>query len=619
MYFYFDRSIIFEKKTPIYWGKIKDFLLKQSTLKDARYYQIKAGDSEKTCLLYGHVDEKKFLPCDFYLSLFDALQVDKKDWQWASDFLDEPLGKPKAIAFLPCVKSIKRSDDCNLVIFLVDKDMPPSTKIMVDYLSSLFKCTQKYLSTDIERSELSSIERDVIHCKKFISFSKNRILNQYFSVLLGNNFILCIDDQASPLRYAYVNMRHPSLADKEQNLLDKNCEFKYSLVTSNLRNLVVEIEKNREDVEAEITPEMIFENVERQFLRTKICSEKNDMHYFASRGLALPFALSGWAHHKKSLSELVYFVENHKNEEDMKKLLLSYLLVYMPIDYWKTIEQYYADDPSFCAEFKKNIDAISENSYKDYVFKWACGTYIRALKDNNSYACSWNDKSLATCLDLALNHKETEIIEKIRQLYDLGKYKDSLGLSLVEIFVDNALILKKEMRPELLNVCHQLLDLDENYGYGNYGARIFYKTILLWLENKFNDIVESFNPPLDGVKARGFLAKTALFLLKQKRFDFKTIAVKLLALEYNVLLAKNPEMLQLKILAYLEIGDHKNADICLQYLKQDKTYFKNFSSCFDKWYVQSCIEHKLRHFARENRCKFIHEALGVPCLWRMFE
>ena len=78
-------------------------------------------------------------------------------------------------------------------------------------------------------------------------------------------------------------------------------------------------------------------------------------------------------------------------------------------------------------------------------------------------------------------------------------------------------------------------------------------------------------------------------------------------------------MLQLKILAYLEAGDYKNAEICMQYLNQDKTYFKNFSSCFDKWYVQSCIEHKLNHFFRENRCKFIHEALGLPCLWRMFE
>ena len=53
---------------------------------------------------------------------------------------------------------------------------------------------------------------------------------------------------------------------------------------------------------------------------------------------------------------------------------------------------------------------------------------------------------------------------------------------------------------------------------------------------------------------------------------------------------------------------------------ENKNYFGAFSSGFDKWYVQSCIEHKMKHFFREKRFKFIHKVLGVkPCLWEMFE
>ena len=618
MHFYFDRSIFVGGKKPIYWEKINDFLCSQThKSKDEFYDCLKTGNSEKKCLIYA--DKKpNDLICDYYISLFNS--GNKKDLYWGKNYRDEAIGGIYEISFLPCAKSIKRAENADLIILLVDQDITPQTQVVVDYLSSFSKNTKKYLSDTIEWSSFSDIASDMVHCKKFISFSNNKVLNQYFSVLLGNNFILCMDDQSSPLRYAYVNMRHPSLREKAQSPVDKKCEFKYSFVTSNLRNLVVEIEKKYDDVALEITPEMIFKDVERQCLRLGEYAEKNYLHCLKTKSLALPFALAGWANNKRSLSELMLFIEQNKNNNDMKKLLLSYLLVYMPLDYWKIIEQYYANDPSFCTEFKKNIGAVSENSYKDYIFKWACGTYIRALKDDKIYPCSWNDKSLATCLDLALNYKENQIVEKVKQLYSLGKYEDSLGLNLVKVFVDNSLIWKKKMRTELINVCYQLLDLDGNYGYGNYGASIFYKTVLLWLENKFNDIIGFFKQTLDGVKTRGFLAKTALFLLKQKKFDFSEIAVKLLAQEDNVLLAKNPEMLQLKLWAYLELDDFENAKVCEQYLWKNEDYFGSFSRVFDKWYVQSCIEHKMKHFCREKRFKFIHEALGLkPCLWEMFE
>lgn len=620
MQFYFDRSIFVEKKMPIYWEKMNDFLLNQTyKSKNELYHCLAYGNSEKKCLIYS--DQKNNdLVCDYYISLFKPVNENKEDLYWGKNYKDESIGRDNQISFLPCVKSINRNKDADLIILLVDKDITPQTQVVVDYLSSFSKNTKKYLSDTIEWAKFSDIEPDVVRCKKFISFSNNKVLNQYFSVLLGNNFILCTDDQSSPLRYAYVNMKHPSLREKEQSPIDKKCEFKYSFVTSNLRSLVIEIEKKYEDVVFEIAPEMIFKEVERQCLQLNVHAEKNYLHCLKNRGVALPFALEGWAKNKRSLSELMIFIESSKNNNDMKKLLLSYLLVYMPLDYWKIIEQFYANDPTFCLEFKKNISVVSENSYKDYIFKWACGTYIRALKDNKIYPCSWNDKSLASCLDLALNHKENQIIEKVRQLYSLSKYEESLGLNLVKVFVDNSLILKRKMRAELIDVCYQLLDLDGSYEYGNYGASIFYKTILLWLENKFNDIVEFFKQTLDGVKTRGFLAATALFLLKQKKFDFKAIAVKLLSQEDNVLLAKNPEMLQLKLWACLELGDLQKAKVCAQYLWKNKNYFGTFSSGFDKWYVQSCIEHKMKHFFREKRFKFIHKVLGVkPCLWEMFE
>lgn len=618
MHFYFDRSIFVGKKTPIYWEKINDFLLNQMhKSKNEFYHWLEIGHSEKKCLIYAGQKNNDSV-YDYYISLFKPVKANKKDLYCGKNYRDESRCGDYQISVLPCVKSIKRNEDADLIILLVDQDIIPQTQVVVGYLSNFSKNTKRYLADTIEWASFSDIASDMMHCKKFISFSNNKILNQYFSALLGNSFILCVDDQSSPLRYAYASMKHPSLREKEQSPTEKNCDFKYSFVTSNLRNLVVEIEKKYDDIEFEITPEMIFKDVERQCLRLGVFAEREYLHCLKTRGVSLPFALEGWANNKRSLSELMLFTKQNNDNDDMKKLLLSYLLVYIPLDYWEKIEQRYINNPCFYSEFKKNIDVVSENSYKDYIFKWACGTYIRSLKNNKIYTCSWNDKSLASCLDLALNREENQIVGKVKQLYSFGKYEDSLGLNLVKVFVDNSLILKRKMSTELINVCHQLLDLDRNYGYGNYGASIFYKTLLLWLENKFNDIVVFFKQTLDGVKTRGFLAKTALFLLKQNRFDFSEIVEKLMREEDNVLLAKNPEMLQLKLWAYLELGDFENAKICDQYLRENKTYFKTFCSGFDKWYIQSCVEHKMKHFYREKRFKFIHEVLGFrPCLWEM--
>ena len=608
-----------KKKIPIYWENFRYFLLSQSQkLNDSRYNYADIGSSKKTCLLYSDVEEKSNLACDFYISMGDTSVPDKNDYLWGTDYKDESLIVKNEISFLPCVKSIRRNENADSIIFLMDKDSTPRTKLMIEYLSGLFENTHKYLSEEVESLTFLDIEPQLLRCKKFISFSKNRILNQYFSVLFGDNFILCSDDKSSPLRYAYVGMRHPSLRDKEESLFDKNCEFKYGGITSNFRNLVIEINKIYDDNVAEISPEMVFKEVERQCL--KKTSEKNYIDKIKTKTIALPFVFAGWSRNKKSLSALINFVEEHKDDEDMRKLLLSYLLIYMPLDYWKILEQRYADNLDFSSEFKKNIEAISENSPRDYIFKWACGTYIRSLQDGNIYKCSWNDKSLATCLDLALNHQDHEIIEKVKQLYSLEKYKNALGLSLVEVFIDNAIILQKEISLKLIEVCPKLLMLDEKFGFSNYGEKIFYTVVLFWMEGKYEKIISFLDQTFDVVRTRGFLSKTALFLLKQTSFNFKDVAAKLLQQEDDVLLAKNPEKLQLKILAHLELNELEAAENCLKYLRENKTYFQTFSSGFDKWFLQSCIEKKLGHFSREKRFEFIYKALGkIPNIWEAFK
>ncbi len=620
MRFYFNRSIFNEKKIPIYWKNLMMGLLEQSQAFERNFCYIDVGNSAKTCLLYSDNEEKNMLACDFNISVIGALNGGKNNFCWGSDYKDECL-KKKIISFLPCVKSTRRKGDADKIIFLIDKSIHLKTQMLIEYLSNLFKNTDKYVSDEIEWANFSDIEKNILQCKKFISFSNNKILNQYFSVLLGKNFILCMDDKSSPLRYACVNMCHPSLMCKKESPFEKKCELKYDSVTSFFRNLITEIKENYEDVEGEISLEMVLKDVERQCLQIEQDrDEKNYIDKIKIKSIALPFSLVGWAENKRSLSELMSFVEKHKDNEAMRKLLLSYLLVYTPLDYWKYIEAYFANDLDFSLEFRKNIELISKNSSRDYIFKWACGTYIRALKCEKVYKCSWSEGSLATCLDFALNHCENEILEKVKQLYTLGKYKYALGLSLVEVFVDNALILKQKMKDELIKVCYQLLDLDEKLGFGNYGAKLFYTVVLYWLEEKYDRILLLLEQQFDGVQTRGFLAKTALFLLKQNKADFRAIARKLLSLEDNSLLLKNPEVLQLKQLAYLILKDFNNADVCRRYLKENKNYFKIFYSGFDKWFLQSCIEDELGNFIRKKRFEFVHKALGkISCIWEAFE
>ena len=604
---------------PIYWQELYSFIEKQcENIKGTDYAYILCGEDEKTCLLYESPAEKKSYTCDFYVALDPNLRIPREDFYLSSELADEQENERKIACLLPVGTSLNAREKAEEIWVITETGETELSRLLqqeVCAIAQLHGPVKVFTSDAFEKLNDADLRQQWGRCKKLISFSKNKALNHWFCILLGEDFILHSDDASSPIRYAETNIQHPFLKEIGHSEYDDACFYKYDIWTSALRKLNIRLCDPQNSACASWSSEEALTYLAKQCLGVKQEKTNTLFRHLKSRYCFLPFALPGWQEHKNSLPQLIAFLEKHPENSDLQQLLVTYLLNFLPQEYWYKIEHFFAAQDRAWDMLHKTIEILGEKFDVACPLDFAYGTYIRSIRDQKKYTCGWG-QNLATCFDFVLEQNFGKIIGVAGPLV---KKKTLSGVKLTKLLLTPLLVLKKDVSKELINVCRELIALENTNNENIYGESIFYRALLYLLEDDTEALMAFLEQDFDPIKTQGYLGCLGLFLLKYDA-RFTEIGKRLLGLEKMDLLAKKPLALQIKTWGMLTISNKKAYEACAELLSKEKTYFKSTNIFPEKWFIQSKIEAALGNKIREKRFRFLHDRIGVsPCIWEMFE
>lgn len=615
MRFYFKKESLKHRLRSIYWQELYSFIEKQSeSIAGTDNTYISVGEDQKTCLLYENFAEKTSQDCDFYVALDPNLKIPQKDFYLSSELPDEQERSHKTICLLPTGTSIKSRDDAEELWIILEENGSELSKLLqreVCAITKLHGPIQIFTSEAFENLHQADLKWG--RCKKLISFSKNKALNHWLRMLLGKDFILHSDDASSPIRYAETNVQHPFLEVLEHSEYDEACFYKYDIWTSALRKLSVQLCEPQHNANISWSPQEALAYLATQCLDSK--HENTLFRHLKTQHCFLPFALPKWQEHKSSLQQLLDFVQKHPKNNNMQQLLVTYLLNFLPQEHWYKIEHFFAEHGYAQDLLHTTVDTLEKKFNTAYSIDFAYGTYVRAIRDQQKYTCSWN-QNLATCFDWALEQN----FEKILEVAEPHIKKHALsGVNLTKLLLTPLLVFKKNVPQDLANVCRKLIALGNTNEESIYGESIFYQALLYLLESNAKALMEFLDQKFDPIKTQGYLGCLGLFLIKYDA-RYTEIGKQLLATEQTELLAQKPLALQTKAWGLLTIGNQVAYEACAQLLSKKETYFKQCDTFPEKWFIQSKIEAALGHPIRAKRFRFLHDNIGItPCIWEMFE
>ena len=617
MRFYFKKESLKRRLSPIYWQELYSFIEKQSeNTTGTDYAHISYGEDEKTCLLYENLAEKPSYHCDFYIALDPNLKIPKEDFYLSSMLVDEQKNGHKTVCLLPTGTSLKGLGKAEELWIITEENGSELSKLLQREVCSVAKLhglVNIFTSEDFEKLHEADLRWD--HCKKLISFSKNKALNHWLCILLGEDFILHSDDAASPIRYAETNIKHPFLKEFGRSEYDEACFYKYDIWTSALRKLNVQLCEPQHNANISWGPQEALSYLAQQCLEPKHENTNTLFGHLKSQECFLPFALPKWQEHKNSLPQLMNFVQEHPQNSNMQQLLVTYLLNFLPPEHWYKIEHFFAAQDCALDALHTTVDILAKKFDISCSMDFAYGTYIRAIRDEQKYTCGWK-QNLATCFDFVLNQNFEKILEVAEPQI---KKKALSGVKLTKLLLIPLLVSKRNIPKGLISICQRLIASENTNGENIYGESIFYRSLLHLLDNNPKALVEFLDQDFEPIKTQGYLGCLGLFLLKYDA-RYAEIGKRLLAIEKMELLAKKPLALQTKAWGMLTMGNKEAYETCAQILSKEKTYFKRYNTFPEKWFIQSKIEATLGHSVRAKRFRFMHNRIGMsPCIWEMFE
>ena len=623
MRFYFKKSDIQKKFSPIFWQGMIDFLEKNSMYDNHlnwNYYDC--GTSRKTCFLYATAHDHLSVSCDFHIALDKNQKKHRTDYVLIENLIDESSVLSPTVCLLPvCPCPLPSREKAKKILIISDVFEKLHSQLLQDNVCEIAKIhgpVDIITTEQIINTQLNNQLPILPQYKKVLSFSNNNALNHWLSILFEKDFILCNDEASSPLRYTITNSVHPFLQQHSENKYNLACPYSYGPLTSKFRNLNTLLEEPTASSTLTITPEFALHFLEQQCVNNTLPIQIPFWHHIQNDIQLFPFGLPSWQQHKRSLDQLMLFVKNHSENTETLQLLATYLLNYIPTRLWYKIERFYAKNPQILQKFHTTINLLNRNSTHDLSLYFAYGTYQQSIIDQKHYLCAWGHH-LAKCFDLILERKFTEVFSLLDQYRQENKYTIPHGFQLTELFLTPYLSTQTTIPNDLLDLCEKLLSNDSNIAQKFYGENIFYTALLLALNQQYTKLSVFFDQPIDTLKTQGYLGCLGVFFLK---YDPKLhdLGEKLLYLENVDLLNKKPFLLQMKAWGALELNYHNLHEKCMQYLAQNTTYFKTHDSLFPKWYVQAKIEKQLGHLARAKRFMFLHHHIGLkPCLWEYFE
>lgn len=618
MRFYFKKEALKKHLRAIYWRELTAFLEKQNeTINGTQYSFFSCGEDEKTCLLYENFSEKNAYNCDFYIALDSTLKIPKEDFYLGSVLDDEKETEGKCLCLLPIGNPLMMRKNADEIWIIVEEESSPESQLKQHEVCSLAKVhgiVKVFEAHAFEGLDDAVLKKTWSRCKKLISFSKNKALNHWFCLLLGEDFILYKDDASSPIRYAITHREHPFLQDRKGSEYDESCFYKYSIWTSSLRKLNIQLQSPQKNNDISWSPQDALMYLVEQCLGSKAKKENTLFRHLKTDHCTFPFALPTWQKHKDSLPQLMDFLEKHPTHENMHQLLATYLLNVLPQEHWYKIEYFFANKEAFLNILHKTVDALEEMGNVACSLDLAYGTYVRSVCNQQKYICGWN-QNLATCFDLCLCQKFDKLIRFVKPAINK---KLLSGVKLTKLLLTPLLVLKKNIPNELINICKDLIALEDSKEESTYGEKIFYTALLYLLAKDHESLKNLLTQEVNVVKTQGYLGCFGLFLIKFDPHYFDA-GERYLYLEEKTLLAKKPFMLQMKALGMLTIGDEKGYAACMQLLTKERDYFKSYDTCPEKWLIQSQIEEILGNKIRAKRFRFLHDRMGIsPCLWELF-
>lgn len=619
MRFYFKKESLERHINLIYWREINSFIETQSKDADQTGYSyIVCGTDEYSCLLYETLSEKCLYNCDFYIALDSTLKIPQKDFYLSSVLSDEQDSERRTVCLFPTGAPLVRSEKAGEIWIIIEGSESVFNKLLqqeVISVAELHGTVKIFTSSTFENLDNEVLRKEWKHCKKLISFSKNKALNHWFYILLGEDFILYHDDGSSPIRYAKLNIRHPLLQGVDHSEYDKACVHKYDTWTSSLRSLNVRLRSSQNSLHVSWRPNEALIHLAEQCLDSKIEKKSILFKHLKTQRCFFPFALPKWQRNKNSLLQLMDFVKKNPGNSDMQKLLGTYLFNFLPQEHWYKIEHFFAAQKHLLHVLHKAIELLETQFNEVYSVDFAYGTYIRAIHDQQKYACGWK-QNLATCFDFCLNQNFDKILEWVETSIKGGSLS---GVKLTKLLLTPLLVFKKEISKKLIKICRELIAWENTKKENIYGKSIFYEALLYLLEDDKTSLTTFLKKDFDPIKTQGYLGCLGLFLIKYDAC-YTDLGKQLLNLEKLELLAKKPLSLQTRALGMLNIGDRTGYEACVDLLAREKTYFKRYDIFSEKWFIQAKIEEALGHKNRAKRFRFLHNSIGEkPCLWEMFE
>ncbi|MGX8717333.1 MAG: hypothetical protein ACSW8C_05105 [bacterium] len=618
MRFYFKKESLKRRLTPIYWRELSSFFEEQSqNTSDPDYAYVVCGEDGKSCLFYENLSEKSLFPCDIYVALDPHLRIPKEDFYLSSVLPDEVTDGWNQVCLLPVGSSLNGRENAEEIWIITEEDVSAIRNLSQREVCSIAQIHGKmkvFTRQAFERLG-SDILKELVHCKKLISITNDKVLNHWLRILFGEDFILYSDDVSSPIRYAVMHLTHPFLKEQSRSKYDEACLYQYGVWTSALRRLSIQLCSRENSEHISWSPQEALMYLAEQCLAPKHENPGTLFRHLKACCYFVPFALPKWRENKSSLPALMDFVEKHPENEDMQQLLATYLLNFLPQECWYRAEQFFAPQERFLGVLHKTMDVLEKQYNITCSINFAYGTYIRAIRDQQKYTCGWG-QSLATCFDFALNQNFKKIIEFAKPYIE----KKSLsGVGLAKLLLTPLLVLRKNISKAFVGVCRELIALENTNDENIYGESIFYRALLYLLEGDEAALKSFLNQNFDPIKTRGYLGILGLFLLKYDA-RYADLGKRLLLLEKMELLAKKPLALQLKAWGMLTIGNREAYETCAKLLLKEKNYFTQSNSFTEKWFLQAKIEEILGHKDRAKRFRFLHNNMGMhPCIWEMFE